>query len=112
MDKILSACEDFLEWSTGRSEPILMDDIVYFRKYPKQYPVPYPDQKQTEYANVLDRGWDTVKKQSKEMGKYDYVFPGWSSSCLLDLKRVPDVFPFCWEFLESTTCSSGSSEIE
>ena len=74
MDKILSAC--FLEWSAGRSEPILGDDVVYFMRFPEQYPVVCPDQKQTEYADILDRGWDTVKKQSKEMGKYDYVFPG------------------------------------
>ena len=78
MDKILSACEGFLEWSTGRSEPILVDDVVYFKRYPEQYPVPYPDQKQTDYTDVLDRGWDTFKKQREEMSKYDYIFPGWS----------------------------------
>ena len=52
-----------LEWSAVRSEPILVDDAVYLRSYPgmypEQYPVPHPDQKQTEYADVLDRGWDT-----------------------------------------------------
>ena len=94
MDKIFSACEGFLEWSAGRPEPLLVDDVMYFKKYPEQYPVPYPDQKQTEYTDVLDRGWDTFKKQSEEMSKYDYVFPGWwSSSRLLGLVGVPDVFP-------------------
>ena len=86
---ILRACEGFLEWSAGRPEPLLVDDVMYFKKYPEQYPVPYPDQKQTEYTDVLDRGWDTIKKQSKEMGKYDYVFPGWwSSSRLLGMVGV------------------------
>ena len=78
-----------------------MDNVVYFKKYPEQcpelypeqYPVPYPDQKQTEFADVLDRGWDTFKKQSEEMSKYDYVFPGWwSSSRVLGMVGVPDVF--------------------
>merc|ERR1712082_305625 len=32
-----------------------------------QYPEPYPDPKQTVFADVLDRGWDTVEKQSEEM---------------------------------------------
>ena len=56
MDKILSACEGFLEWSAGRPEPLLVDDVEHFEKYPKLHPEPYPDQKQTELADVLDRG--------------------------------------------------------
>ena len=38
-------------------------------QYPEQYPVPYPDQKQTEYVDVLDGGWDIFKNQIKEMSK-------------------------------------------
>ena len=34
--------------------------------------------------DVLSRSWDTVEKRSREMSKYDYVFPGW---------WVPDFFP-------------------
>ena len=43
-----------------------------------------PDPRQTEYVDVLNRSWDTVEKRSREMSKYDYVFPGW---------WVPDFFP-------------------
>ena len=32
----------------------------------------YPEPKQTEFVDVLDRSWDTVEKQSE----YNYVFPG------------------------------------
>ena len=35
------------------------------------------DQRQTEYVDVMNRSWDTVEKWSREMSKYDYVFPGW-----------------------------------
>ena len=43
-----------------------------------------PDLMQTVFTDVLNRGWDTVEKQSREMSKYDYVFLGW------------------WEFLTSS----------
>ena len=51
-----------------------------------------PDQRKNEFVDVLDRGWIPFKKQSEEMSKYDYVFPGWwSSSRLLGLMEVPAV---------------------
>ena len=49
-----------------------------------QYPELYPEPRQTVFADVLDRSWDIVEKRSREMSKYDYVFPGW------------------WEFLTSS----------
>ena len=36
----------------------------------------YPELKQTEFADVLDRSWDTVEKQLEEISDYNYVFPG------------------------------------
>ena len=36
----------------------------------------YPEPKQIEFADVLDRSWDTAKKQLEEMSEYNYVFPG------------------------------------
>ena len=50
------------------------------------------DPRQTEYVDVLNGSWNTIKKLSREMSKYDYLFLGW------------------WEFLQSTTCSSRSSK--
>ena len=35
------------------------------------------DQRQTKYVDVLSGGWDTVEKRSREMNKFDCVFPGW-----------------------------------
>ena len=43
-----------------------------------------PDPRQTEYVDVLNGRWDTMEKRSREVSKYDYVFPGW------------------WEFLTSS----------
>ena len=37
-----------------------------------------PDLRQIEYLDVLNRGCNAIEKQSREMSKYDYVFPGWS----------------------------------
>ena len=62
-------------------------------QYSGSYSKLYPEPRQTRFADVLNRSWDTVEKRSREMSKYDYVFPGW------------------WEFLQSTTCSSRSSKI-
>ena len=35
-----------------------------------------PDLMQTVFTDVLNRGWDTVEKQSREMSNYNFVFPG------------------------------------
>ena len=59
-------------------------------QYPGSYSKLYPESRQTVFTDVLNRSWDTVEKQSREMSKYDYVFPGW------------------WEFLQTTTSSSRS----
>ena len=68
------------------------------------------DQRLTEFMDILDRGWDTLEKWSRDMNKYDYIFTGW---------LVPDFSPWTggdssclllgwWESLQSTTCSSRS----
>ena len=49
------------------------------------------DPRQIEYVDVLNRSWDTVEKRSREMSKFDYVFPGWS--------KFDYVFSGWWEFL-------------
>ena len=41
-------------------------------RFKDSYPVP----KQTEFVDVLDRSWDTVEKQIKEISEYNYLFPG------------------------------------
>ena len=94
VDCIVGVYVSFSKWFDVRSEPLLVEDnVMNLRKYPEQYPVPYPDQRQTEYKDVPDRGWDTFKKGSEETSKYDYVFPGWwSSSRLLGMMGVPDIF--------------------
>ncbi len=35
----------------------------------------YPEPKQTEFVDVLNRSWDTVEKQLEEMSEHNYVFP-------------------------------------
>ena len=97
VDCIVGVYVSFFKWFAVRSEPLLVeDDVMHLKKYPEEYRVPYPDQRQTEYKDVPDRGWDTFKKGREETIKYDYVFPGWwSSSRLLGLMGVPDVCP-CW----------------
>ena len=68
----------------------------YPEPYPEQYPEPYPDPKQTEFADVLDRGWDTFEKQSEEMSEYNYVFRDWweflMSSVLMEVSTVNYLF--------------------
>ena len=41
-----------------------------------QFKDSYPEPKQTEFTNVLDRSWDTVEKQMEEISEYNYMFPG------------------------------------
>ena len=41
-----------------------------------QFKDSYPEPRQTEFVDVLDRSWDTVEKQIEEMSEYNYVFPG------------------------------------
>ena len=41
-----------------------------------QFKDSYPEPKQTEFADVLDRSWDTAEEQIEEMSEYNYVFPG------------------------------------
>ena len=40
-------------------------------RFKDSYPVP----KQNEFVDVLNRSWDTVEKQLKEMSEHNYVFP-------------------------------------
>ena len=77
VDWIVCIYKSFSKWSAVVSEPLLMDDVMYFKLYPKQYPVWCPNQKKAEFVDVLDRGWNTFKKQSKETSK---------------LEAIPDVF--------------------
>ena len=74
-DWIVGIHKSFSKWSGVVSESLLVDDVMHFKLYPKQYPVLCPNQKKTEFVDVPDRGWNTFKKQSEEMNKYNYVFP-------------------------------------
>ena len=69
VDWIVGIYKTFSKWSAVVSEPLLVDDVMYFKLYPKQYPVWCPNQKKTKFVDVTDRGWNTFKKQSEEMSK-------------------------------------------
>ena len=60
----------------GSKTKLLLDEKLACKKYCFQDLS--PDPRQTEYVDVLNGGWDTMEKRSREMSKYDYVFPGWS----------------------------------
>ena len=72
MDCIIGIYGCFSKWSAVRSEPLLVEDSMSLKKYLE----PYLGLKQIEFADVLDRGWDTFEKQSEEMSEYGYVFLG------------------------------------
>ena len=46
-------------------------------QYPGLHSKLYPEPRQTTFADILIRSWDTVEKWSKEVSKYDYVFRDW-----------------------------------
>ena len=52
-----------------------LKEIVH-KKCDFQFKDSYPEPKQTEFTNVLDRSWDTVEKQMEEISEYNYMFPG------------------------------------
>ena len=75
---------------------VLVDNVMYLKLYPKQYPVWCPNQKKTKFVDIPDRGWNTFKKQSKEMSKPEAIPDVFSCS-----GGVPRVFLSWWEFLAS-----------
>ena len=96
MDRISGDYKSFFEWLVSRSKTLLVDDVMYSKHYPKQYPVWCPNQKKTEFVDVPGRGWNTFKKQSKEMSKLEAIPDVFSCS-----GGVPRVFLSWWEFLAS-----------
>ena len=66
-----SKCTRVFYLNLGSKDPkeVILKRCDLLRK--DTYPVP----KQNEFVDVLNKSWDTVEKQLKEMSEDNYVFP-------------------------------------